>query len=69
MRAYGDICIHIADSLCCTAEINTTLYSNYTPIKILKNFKKRIKTIISGLKEAGRKFYWRGMGSGRGHFR
>ena len=21
----GDICIHIADSLCCTAETNTTL--------------------------------------------
>ena len=25
--------IHIADSLCCTAETNTTLQSNYTPIK------------------------------------
>ena len=24
-RGYGDICIHIADSLCCTAETNTTL--------------------------------------------
>ena len=21
----GDLCIHIADSLCCTADINTTL--------------------------------------------
>ena len=31
----GDICIHIADSHCCTAETNTTLQSNYTPI--LKN--------------------------------
>ena len=31
-----DICIHRADSYCCTAEINTTLYSNYPPIKILK---------------------------------
>ena len=33
----GDICgrgdIHIADSLHCTAETNTTLQSNYTPIK------------------------------------
>ena len=29
----GDIYIHIADSLCCTAEINTTLLNNYTPIK------------------------------------
>ena len=28
----GDICIHIADALCCTAETNTTLQSNYTPI-------------------------------------
>ena len=28
-----DICI--TDSLCCTAETNTTLYTNYTPIKIL----------------------------------
>ena len=27
----GDICLHIADSLCFTAETNTTLYSNYTP--------------------------------------
>ena len=33
--------IHIADSLCCTAETNTTLYSNYTPIKI--NLKKSEK--------------------------
>ena len=24
-RGYGDICIHIADSLCCTAETNATL--------------------------------------------
>ena len=28
-----DICIHIADSHCCTTETNATLYSNYTPIK------------------------------------
>ena len=28
-----DICIHTADSRCCTAETNTTLWSNYTPIK------------------------------------
>ena len=25
----GDICIHLADSGCCTAETNTTLQSNY----------------------------------------
>ena len=29
----GDISIHIADSLHSTAETNTTLYSNYTPIE------------------------------------
>ena len=28
-----DMCIHIADLLCCTAESNTTLESNYTLIK------------------------------------
>ena len=28
-----DICIQIAGSLCYTAESNTTLQSNYTPIK------------------------------------
>ena len=31
-----DICICIADSLCCTAVTNTLL-SNYTPIKINNN--------------------------------
>ena len=36
---YGDICIHIADSLYCTAETSPTLQSNYTPIKMF--FKKR----------------------------
>ena len=29
----GNICIHIADALCCTAETNTTLQSNYISIK------------------------------------
>ena len=29
----GDICILKADSLCCIAEINATLYNNYLPIK------------------------------------
>ena len=36
-----DICIHIADSLCCKAEINTILQSNYTPIKINHRFSFR----------------------------
>ena len=30
--------MHNADSLFCTVEINTTLQSNYTPIKILKKY-------------------------------
>ena len=29
----GDICMYIANSLCCTAETNTILQRNYTPIK------------------------------------
>ena len=28
----GDICLHTADSFCCTAETSTTLSSNSTPI-------------------------------------
>ena len=39
-RGYGDICMHIADSLCYTAESNTTLYNNYTPVKMLKKKRK-----------------------------
>ena len=34
----GYICIYIANSLCCIAETNTILQSNYTPIK--KKLKK-----------------------------
>ena len=29
----GAVCVHMADSLCCTAEDNTTLQSNSTPVK------------------------------------
>ena len=36
-----DICIHIAESLCCTAETNTTLQSKYTPTKNDKLKKKK----------------------------
>ena len=39
----GDICICIADSLCYTAETNTTMENNYTPIKMLKKTSKRKK--------------------------
>ena len=37
------LCIHVADSLHCTAETNKKLYSNYTPIKNL--IKSKIKPI------------------------
>ena len=33
--------MHIADSLCYTAETNTTLCSNYIPIKMLKKIKNK----------------------------
>ena len=29
----GNVCIHTADSLCCTTETNTTWQSNYISIK------------------------------------
>ena len=37
-----DVCILIADSRCCIAEPNTTLLSNYPPIK-----KKKTTTAIT----------------------
>ena len=33
VQEEGEICMHMADSRCCTAETNTTLESNYPPIK------------------------------------
>ena len=33
-RGYGDMCMHMADSLWCTTETNTVQWSNYTPIRI-----------------------------------
>ena len=45
-RRYGDICICITDSLCYTAETNTILQSNYTPIKILKNKQNKLHCIL-----------------------
>ena len=42
-RGYGDICIHIADSLCYTAETNNIvkqLYSNKDVLKKKKLLKK-----------------------------
>ena len=32
IQKRGDICRHVADSLCCTAETNITLEINYTPM-------------------------------------
>lgn len=32
----GDICTRAAESLCYTAEIDTTLQNNYTQIKLIK---------------------------------
>ena len=29
----GDICMHRADSCCCTGETNTTLQNKYTPVQ------------------------------------
>ena len=40
----GDIGILLADSLCCTTEINTTLQSNYIPIKINLKIKVELYT-------------------------
>ena len=40
--------IHIADSLCCTAETNTTLLSNYAPVKINSKVKCRRDSTDSG---------------------
>ena len=43
-RGYGDMCMHMADSLCCAIETNTILRSNYIPIKMyLKNNNKKKK--------------------------
>ena len=43
----GDICVCIAESLCCTVETNTTLQSNYTPIKNVKKEKKTVNGRVS----------------------
>ena len=46
----GDTCIHIADSLHCTAETNTTLSSNYIPTKYNYN-KLKLKVTTNNNKE------------------
>ena len=37
------MCIHMGDSLRCTAETSTTLWSNYTPIKKIDYSKEAIQ--------------------------
>ena len=32
-KGGGDLCMVVADSRCCATESNTTLFSNYPPIK------------------------------------
>ena len=42
MQASLDTCICVAEPLCCSAEIITTLLIAYTPVQNKKVFKKRI---------------------------
>ena len=35
-RRRGDVCVCVADSLCCGAEASTPLWSNCAPVKVLK---------------------------------
>ena len=44
--------MHIADSLCYTAETNTTMQSNYTPLKLWKEGRKEERK--EGRKEGGK---------------
>ena len=46
IQGRGDMYIHVADSLCCTAETNTTLQSTYTLITKIKNKTKRPRKVI-----------------------
>ena len=48
IQKRGDICVRIADSLCCIAEINTTLWNNYTPIKTDQKQKSYSVSHVSG---------------------
>ena len=65
----GDICICIADPLCCTVE--TVIVNNYTPIKI--NLKKKEKGIYQHRnhrthKERSQGFVGRNRGKGERYF-
>ena len=45
-----DVCTHITDAFCCTPEANTTLQSNYTPIKCNERKKTREQNTWEKLK-------------------
>ena len=45
---WGYMYVHIADSLCYTAETNTPLESNYTPVKIFKKKTNRDNKYLQG---------------------
>ena len=42
------VCVCVMASLCCTGEIITTLYINYTSIKLLKMKKKKELNLLIG---------------------
>ena len=47
-----DICIPRADSCCCTAKTNRTLYSNYTPTNYIP-IKKYFQSVMTGMPQSG----------------
>jgi len=53
MQEGGDICIHISDSCCCTAESNTILLNNYPPKNNFKKGKLSSMKPVSGAKILG----------------
>ena len=55
IQGREDICICVAQSLRCTTETNTTLKSNYTPIK--NNIKKR-RSLYSPRSETNKILYF-----------
>ena len=44
-RKKSDVCIHIADSLCCTVETDITVLGNYTSIKNTEEDEKKDNAI------------------------
>ena len=48
IQKTGETCMHTADSLCCAAKTNITLYSNYTPVKTNKRQNQSLTDIKRG---------------------